>query len=162
MSIAGSLSHSQAAIQFKAEQMRRDTVATVKEAGLGARTGRKESKDPKVPSPKRSHCDEAHKSLHCWKTCTEKMPQWMKVKQEEQHNAREAKGAAAKQLRKNPTPATRILSISPASPCKTQQSDDYGYLTLRRGSRRVDDNYTSSNKQSHNMYKYATNIIRTS
>lgn len=95
LSIAGNLTRSGLTTAYHTKQIHQDTTARAKASGLGARAGKQQPKPSSSSAPKCSHCTRAHKSDDCWKTYPDKMPQWMKVKQEEQRKTKAAKAAAS-------------------------------------------------------------------
>ncbi|KIO25603.1 hypothetical protein M407DRAFT_25093 [Tulasnella calospora MUT 4182] len=69
---------------YPVQQRRRDVAARTKETGLTIRLGQSPRR-PKAGSPTCAHCQKAHKSEDCYTKHPEKMPQWMKDRNEEQH-----------------------------------------------------------------------------
>ncbi|KIO25605.1 hypothetical protein M407DRAFT_25100 [Tulasnella calospora MUT 4182] len=74
LTIAGGFTRTTIASTFATEQTRRETMATVKEAGLNARQHARvasaPSRSPRTPapgSPVCSHCGKAHLSNDCWR-----------------------------------------------------------------------------------------------
>ncbi|KIO16062.1 hypothetical protein M407DRAFT_34303 [Tulasnella calospora MUT 4182] len=95
ITLSGAVTRSAIATAYRTEQQRRDTANMVRESGLAARAGRPSSKgSQKRPDRDHvtcSHCGKAHLVKDCFQLHPEKMPKWMKERNEEQRKAREAK-----------------------------------------------------------------------
>ncbi|KIO25470.1 hypothetical protein M407DRAFT_25174 [Tulasnella calospora MUT 4182] len=96
LSIAGKITSATITEAFRIEQTRRDIATQTKESGLAARIGRLPKKGPKPGSPTCAHCQKAHKSEDCYSKYPEKMPQWMKDRNEMQRKRRAEQQAATK------------------------------------------------------------------
>lgn len=94
LTIAGGLTHSAIAQFFLNKQARCNPVKMNKETGLTARAGQPRQ-GPKPGSPTCVHCRKAHKSKDCYLKDLEKLPQWMKDRNEERRK-RHAQQQAAK------------------------------------------------------------------
>lgn len=108
ITLSGTVTRSAIATAYRTEQQRRDTANMVKESGLAARAGRPSSKaSQKHPGradrPTCSHCGKAHHAKDCFQLHPEKMPKWMKERNEEQRKAREAKQKAGEKAAKATT-----------------------------------------------------------
>ncbi|KAG8891804.1 hypothetical protein FRC01_014506, partial [Tulasnella sp. 417] len=91
LSVAGKIDRATIANSFNNEQTRRDVANRTKESGLATRTTRMTRQSSNRPTC--SHCQKAHKSDDCYKRYPEKMPQWMKDKNEAQRKLREQRKA---------------------------------------------------------------------
>ncbi|KAG8976249.1 hypothetical protein FRC05_004499 [Tulasnella sp. 425] len=137
LSIAGRLTRTTMGTAFMNEQTRRDTTKDSKEAGLISRAGRPTKKGPKPGSPTCSHCQKAHKSDECYSKYPEKMPQWMKDRNEEQKrrcaqqqtatNGTNAHAAAANNSSDEDTPESIMMASSTHSP--PSSSSDQRWIT---------------------------------
>ncbi|KAG8937892.1 hypothetical protein FRC04_009946 [Tulasnella sp. 424] len=137
LSIAGGLTRSTVGSAFMNEQTRRDTTKDTKEAGLASRVGQPPRKGPKPGSPTCTHCQKAHKSDGCYSKYPEKMPQWMKDRNEEQRkcraqqqttmNSTNARAAAANDSSDEDTPESIMMASSTYSPLSP--SSDQRWIT---------------------------------
>ncbi|KAG8895996.1 hypothetical protein FRC01_012082, partial [Tulasnella sp. 417] len=91
LTVAGKLSRSNLADAFSNKQTRRDVANRTNESGLATRITRTTRQSSNRPTC--SHCQKAHKSDNCYKRYPEKMPQWMKDKNEAQRKLREQRKA---------------------------------------------------------------------
>ncbi|KIO25456.1 hypothetical protein M407DRAFT_25160 [Tulasnella calospora MUT 4182] len=114
LSIAGKITSATITEAFSVEQTCRDIAIQTKESGLAARTGRPPKRGPKPDSPTCAHCQKAHKSEDCYSKYPEKMPQWMKGQNEEQHRRR------AQQQQPKGTSASRATTAEPVNESKSE------------------------------------------
>ncbi|KAG8900704.1 hypothetical protein FRC00_011714 [Tulasnella sp. 408] len=91
--VTGSLSRSNTASKFQSEQIQQDTMATVKETSLAARTGRPR-REPKPGSDTCAHCKKAYKSDDCYTKDPHKMCEWMQIRNKEEYERRAQQQAA--------------------------------------------------------------------
>ncbi|KAG8895469.1 hypothetical protein FRC01_012348, partial [Tulasnella sp. 417] len=96
ITVGGTVNCSTVAEAYRSEQTRRDTAQLMSETSLAARAGRSSSKgNQRQPAnrPTCRHCQKAHKSDDCYKEHPDKMPQWMKDKNEAQRKLQEQRKA---------------------------------------------------------------------
>ncbi|KIO29193.1 hypothetical protein M407DRAFT_21765 [Tulasnella calospora MUT 4182] len=114
------------------QELAPDVAAHTKETGLTTRLGQSSRRGPKAGSPTCAHCQKAHKSDDCYTKHPNKMPQWMKDRNEEQHKrqaqqqqprgASASRATTAEPVSENKSETTSMAS-STSSPSPTSSAD---------------------------------------